>query len=437
MLLLAAALLAAAYIGLKPQPPRHLVLATGMARGAYADFGAQYAKALKQHGITVEQRGTQGAAENLALLRQADSGVDAAFVQGGTQDATATAAADAESLVSLGTVFLEPVWLFYRVQAAQSRGTREPLQSLTQLKGWSVNIGEAGSGVPPLVQQLLQLNRMEPADLQLQQQALTPAVVDLLEGRLDAVVLVSAPEASMVQMLLQTPGIALLDFAQSEAYARRLPFLRPVVLPRGVVDLARDLPMQDIRLVAPTATLLARAELHPALAQLLAQAAQQAHAAPGWFQQRAEFPNAGEGTWPLHAEAQRIQTAGAPWLQRYLPFWLANLADRMWVVLLAIAAVMLPLSRVIPPLVEFRIRSKVFRWYAQLRSIEHGPESVQSKLLALDEVEATVGRITLPLSHADELYALRSHIGMVRLRLQQASATRPIHAEATHPEAEP
>jgi TRAP-type uncharacterized transport system substrate-binding protein len=426
---LAAALLALAYLLLQPQPPRQVVLATGVERSAYAAFGAQYQKALQQHGIRMTLQATQGAADNLALLRQPGSGVDIGFVQGGTDDPDSTSGQEGDGLVSLGTVFLEPVWLFYRLDAAQQRHGRVALQHLSELKGFSINIGAAGSGVPPLMQHLLALNRLEASDLRIQQQPVTPAVIELLEGRLDALVLASAPESPMVQMLLQTPGIGLMDFAQSEAYARRLPYLRPVVLPRGVVDLARDLPAQDIRLLAPTATLLARADLHPALAQLLALAALQAHGGPGWFQQRDEFPNAGDGRWPLHPEAQRVQRAGAPWLQRYVPFWLANLADRMWLALLAIVAVLLPLSRVVPPLIEFRIRSRVFRWYAELRDIERAERPLAQRLAELDEVEAKAGLVKLPLSHADELYALRSHIQLVRKRLQQTPSPHPTSGE--------
>jgi len=420
--LLATGLLLAAYLVLQPNPPRRVVLATGVAQGAYAEFGKRYADQLARHGITVELRPTQGAAENLALLRDPHSGVDLAFVQGGA-DATGTPAATGgdgpdAGLVSLGSLFYEPVWLFYREDAARRHGTA-PLTRLGQLAGWTLNIGAAGSGVPPLVQRLLEANRVDPATIRLSRQPTTPAVVELLEGRLDALVLASAPESLMVQMLLQTPGIALLDFAQAEAYARRFPFMSPVLLPRGVVDLARDLPPADVRLVAPTATLLARETLHPALVQLFVQAAQQVHGGPGWFQHKGDFPNAGNTERPIAAEAQRFYRSGIPWLQRLLPFWLANLADRMWVVLLAIVAVLIPLGRVLPPLYEFRIRSRVFRWYGRLRAVEagQGRRDNAALLAELDDIEAHVGQVNVPLSYADELYALRGHIQLVRRRL--------------------
>jgi hypothetical protein len=321
-------------------------------------------------------------------------------------------------------VFYEPLWLFYREDAAQRLVGQPELTRLAQLAGGTLNIGAPGSGVPPLMERLLAANAVAPDAIALQRLPVTPAVVDLLEGRLDALALASAPEALMVQMLLRTPGIRLMDFAQSEAYSRRFPFISPVVLPRGVIDLGRDQPAADVRLVAPTAVLLARDSLHPALVQLFVQAAQQVHGGAGWFHRKGDFPSAANTERPLAPEAQRYYRSGPPFLQRYLPFWLANLADRMWLALLGIIAVLIPLARVLPPLVEFRIRRRVFRWYAQLRAVEEARGSrPASELLAdLDEIEHRVDRISVPLSYADELYALRGHIDMVRQRVQGAAS---------------
>jgi TRAP-type uncharacterized transport system substrate-binding protein len=416
--LLACGLVALAYWLLDPNPPRRVVLATGVAQGAYAEFGQRYAERLKQHGISVELRNTQGAAENLALLRDASSDVQIGFVQGGASE---TPDADT-TLKSLGSMFYEPVWLFYRADSAQRLLKKPTLDSLSQLEDWRVNIGAAGSGVPHLATRLLEANRIDAASIALSQQPVTPAVIELLESRLDALVLASAPESAMVQMLLQTPGIALFDFAQADAYTRRFGFLSAVTLPRGVVDLARDMPAADVRMVAPTATLVVRDDLHPALAQLFVQAARDVHGNSGWFQRKGDFPNARDGERALAPEAERFYRSGVPWLQRYLPFWLANLVDRMWLAMLSIVAVLLPLSRIVPPIVELRIRSRVFRWYAQLRQIESDVRTrpAQELLDGLDAIEDKVNAIQVPLSYTDELYALKSHIQMVRRRLQTA-----------------
>ena len=421
--LLAVGLVALAYSLLDPNPPKRVTLATGQDQGAYAEFGRRYAQLLKENGIEVRLRPTAGAAENLALLREPGGEVDIAFVQGGA-DATvargdAGDAGEADGLVSLGSLFHEPVWLFYRSDAAERLLKAPELSAVSQLAGWRVNIGVPGSGVPNLMARLMEANELDPAAMTLLREPQTPAVVGLLEGRIDAVVLASAPESLMVQMLLKTPGIRLFDFAQAEAYARRFPFLAAVTLPRGVVDLARDLPPGDVRLIAPTATLLARASTHPALIQLFVQAAQQIHGGAGWFRKKGDFPSALNTERPLSREAQRFYASGPPVLQHYLPFWLANLVDRMWPAILTIIAVLLPLSRILPPLYTFRIRSRVFRWYRQLRQVEEaiGKRPNAELLQELEAIEKRVEQVTVPLSYAEELYALRTHIHMVAERL--------------------
>jgi TRAP-type uncharacterized transport system substrate-binding protein len=429
-------LLALAYLVLDPQPPRRVVLATGPAQSAYAEFGTRYQRWLHAHGIEVELRGTQGSAENLKLLRDPSSGVDLAFVQGGSSERTAGADGDDEPLVSLGSLFLEPVWLFYRTDAAERLLHAPTLTNFSQLTGWHLNVGTPGSGVPQLVRHLLDANRIDRTTLTLEHLEQTPSVMALIEGRIDALVFASAPQSLMVQMLLQTPGIALLDVAQSEAYARRFAFLAPATLPRGVVDLARDLPPQDVHLVAPTATLVARRDIHPALVQLFVQAAHDIHGGAGWFRRKGEFPNAQTTELPLAKEAERYYRNGPPLLQHWLPFWLANLVDRMWPALAALAAVLIPLSRTVPPLYEFRVRSRIFRWYGQLRTIEAevGVRAAGELQHELERVERQVQRLRVPLSHADELYALRTHIRMVGERLRGGAVARDA-AAATRDEA--
>lgn len=270
--LLAVTLLVLAYWWLDPNPPKRVTLATGPAQSAYDEFGKRYAKALAAEGIEVVLQASEGSAANLQLLREGK--VDLAFVQGGTSDYSA---GDEDQLSSLGSLFVEPLWLFYREAAASKRTPTATLSALTQLQGLRVNVGTEGSGVPSLMNKLLESNRIDPTALKLSTLDQTPSTVAFLGGELDAVVFASAPESLMVQMLLQTPGVKLMNFAQSEAYSRRFAFLSPTVLPRGVVDLAGNIPPDDVRLVAPTTTLVTRNTTHPALLQLFAQAGNQLH----------------------------------------------------------------------------------------------------------------------------------------------------------------
>ena len=415
----AVALLVLAYWWLDPNPPKRVTLATGPAQSAYEEFGKRYAKALALEGITVVTVPSQGSAANLQLLREGK--VDLGFVQGGTSDYTD---ADEETLSSLGSLFVEPLWLFYREEAARKITATATLTSLTQLQGMKINTGTPGSGVPSLMTKLLESNRIEPASLKISSLEQTPATVAFLGGEVDAIVFASAPESLMVQMLLQTPGVKLMNFAQSDAYSRRFAFLSATRLPRGVVDLAGNIPPDDVRLVAPTTALITRNTTHPALLQLFALAGTQIQGSAGWFKRAREYPNVDNNELPIAKEAERAIKNGAPLLQRYLPFWVANLIERMWLVMGIIIAVLLPLSRIIPPLYTFRVRSRIFRWYGQLRDIEvrMASENNNALLKELNQLENSAEKVTVPLSYTNELYALRSNIHLVRKKLQRTDA---------------
>ena len=411
------AALVAAYWYLDPQPPKHVTLATGPAGSAYAEFGKRYASALKANGITVDLKATNGASDNLQLLRSGEA--DVGFVRGGSADA---AADEDASLTSLGSLFYEPLWLFYRTDAAQKIDRKtSTLTSLAQLRGLRVNVDKTGSGVPDIMDKLLKANHIDETTMQLSNLEPAPATEALQAGMLDAIVLASAPQSPLVQRLLRAPGIQLMDFGQSDAYARRFPFLSAVALPRGVVDLASDLPPHDVSLVAATTSLISREQTHPALRQLFAESAQSIHGGAGWFNRARDFPNTKTSELPVSPEGDRAINGTPPFWQRYLPFWASNLVERMWLVLGGLVVLMLPLSKIVPPLYQFRVRSRVFRWYARLREIEtkvDAHKGDRDRLLdELDELDRVTHRITVPLSYTDELYALRNNIYAVRKRL--------------------
>lgn len=422
IVLITIALLGFTWWWLNPNPPKRVVLATGPEQSAYDTFGKRYAEALKRNGIAVELVRTQGSAQNLEMLRREE--VDLGFVQGGTADIGYD---DEDGIVSLGSLFVEPLWLFYREDAARRLNKNATLTNLADLARWRVNVGTPGSGVPRLFNTLLEVNRIAPRDIVLSQLEQTPATVAFLDGKLDALVFASAPESLIVQMLLQTPGVKLLDFAQAEAYSRRFGYLTPVTMPQGMVDLAKNLPPRNVRLVASTTSLLARSGTHPAVLQLFAQTAVEMHGGAGWFNRAREYPNVAHSELPVAPEAERALKGGLPFLQRYLPFWLANVVERMWLALGLILALALPLSRIVPPLYSFRIRSRVFRWYAELRDIEQRAEGEgtpnDALLEQLDAMESKVEKVVVPLSYTDELYALRNNIHLVRKKLLRRTAS--------------
>ena len=428
--------LIAAYIYLEPQPPKTVRLATGPAGSAYAEFGRRYATALRANGITVVEQATSGSLDNLRLLREGQA--DVGFVRGGAADPVADEEA---GLTSLGALFYEPLWIFYRQEtlpepaparsARPARRSAPAITSLAQLKDLRVNVGTPGSGVPEVFERMLRANRLDPAQMRLSQLEQAPATEALEAGLLDVVVLASAPQSPLVQRLLRTPGVALVDLGQADAYTRIFPFFSAVDLPRGVVDLAADVPPHDVAMLAATTSLLTREDTHPALRQLFAQAAQGIHSGAGWFNGARDFPNTRTSELPVSPEGDRAINGTPPFWQRFLPFWASNLVERMWLVLGGLIVLLLPLSRVVPPLYTFRVRRRVFRWYARLREIEArvdaGTGERDELLDELDELDRVANKVTVPLSYAQELYMLRNNIHAARKRML---AKRPAAAGA-------
>ncbi|TXI96219.1 MAG: C4-dicarboxylate ABC transporter substrate-binding protein [Burkholderiaceae bacterium] len=418
MSVLVLCLLAAVVYFVEPAPSKKIDFIGGQENSAYDHFARLYAKELAKNQIDVTVHHSQGSLQNMQEIRDADSVIDIGFVQSGS---TNQEEAEARGLISLGSLFYEPIWIFYR--------SKKELDSIAQFKGQRVNLGPDGYGVHKLFSQIIAVNNLADSDFELSQLENPTGTAAFLDGKVDVLIMSAASDSLLVQMLLQTPGVRLFDFAQAEAYTRRLPFLSHVVLPRGIVDIGKDLPARDYHLLAPTATLVAHESLHPALVSLFLQAAKKIHGNANWFSDQAEFPSDRYSEIPVAPQAEKFYRNGPPFLQRYLSFWMANFLERMWVVLLTFGALALPLSKVISPLYRWRIRSRVYRWYGQLRAVEMALDQVDHaqrdevlsvQLRRLDEIEEKVNQISIPLAFADELYGLRSHINFVRQRLRSS-----------------
>lgn len=408
---------AVAFHYVQPAPPTHIVITTGSEDGAYFKFAGRYAALLAKNGITLEVRHSAGSLENLQRLERDEAQV--ALVQGGVlkppqEDETGAGAAEEAPLRSLGSVFYEPVWVFYR--------SPKKLERLTDLAGKRIAIGQEGSGIRQLAQQLLEANDIEPGHRLLPLSGLR-AAEELQQGRIDAAFIIAAPEAPVVQVLLRTQGVRVMSFAQAEAYQRRFPFLSKLKLPQGAVDLVRNFPPEDVTLLAPVANLVVRRDLHPALQSLLLEAADEVHDQAGFFQNRGEFPAYKDPLLPLTPEASRYYKSGPPFLQRYLPFWLAVLLDRMFVLLVPIVALLIPLIRVAPSIYSWRIRSKVFRCYGELKFLENDlkqhfePGRLPEYRQRLDAIDDEASGLPVPLAFTDLVYTLREHINLVRQTL--------------------
>ena len=406
-----------------PAPPRQLTIAAASKNSPYWLAADRYRQILADNGIALTILETKGSLENLALIRDPASHVDAAFVQGGL-----TGGQEVPGVSSLGRVFQEPVWIFY--QGA------EKLRKLTELVGKRVLIGPAGSATAALATRLLAASGVT-ADNATLINAELPDTVDALEqDKADAGFLVLAPEARTVKRLFDSPKVRLMSVAQAGAYTQRFPFLKSVELREGVVDFARDLPPEDTRMLTTTAALVVRDELHPALVGLLTRAALEVHSQPrlnakgeaSAFARANAFPLIEDQEFPLSEEAVRAYKTGEPFFQRHLPFWLATLADRLMVMLLPLLGILLPVVKFAPALYAWRIRRRIVYWYHELRKVEadigteSGAAAIAEGLGEIERIERAVNRIPVPLAFANQLYDLRGHIEVVRHRLE---AMRP------------
>jgi TRAP transporter TAXI family solute receptor len=400
-----------AYQFVGPAPPDRIVMATGSSSGAYHAFGKKYAARFKKEGIDLVLKNTAGSAENLKLLaaEEGNKGVPVAFLQGGIGSPESQ-----PDLVSLGSVYYEPLWVFVRGDTAPSR--------LNALVGKRIAIGAKGSGTRAIAHRLLRENGITDLSARLIEIGGPQAAQALKNGVVDAAVFVTSATSRTVRELLSTPGVNAMSFERAEAYIRLNRYLSKMVLPKGAVDLAKNLPSEDIVLLAPTATVVASPKLHPALIDLFLITMREAHRPGGLLEAPDEFPSPRYITYPLDGAAQRFYDRGPPFLQRFLPFWAANLIDRLKIMLLPLLTLLYPLFKILPPAYSWRMRSKVNRWYKDLEALDDrvrdGAISRSDATTELDRIEKSVEKVSVPPGFAASAYTLRIHIDFLRRKVE-------------------
>ena len=404
-----------AYQFVQPAPPRHIVLATGAEGGAYYRYGQIYRDRLADDGIDVSLRVTRGSVENVQLLK--DHEVDVAFVQGGTGERVA-----APHLRSLASLYFEPVWIFVRKKDAITR--------LRDLRGRRVAIDQLGSGTRAIALELLSDNGIAEGEVTTVPIGGDDAAKALRDGTVDAAFHVVGAGTSTIQSLLAAPELHLLSVERAAAYALQHRYLSRLVLPEGAVDLAQDLPPADTTLLAPAVNLAVRDDFHPALSELLLRVGKKIFGEAGLFEEAGQFPSRKYLEYPISDQARRYFDTGPSLLQRYLPFWAANLLDRLKIMLLPLITLVYPLLKVIPPTYDWRMKSRINVWYRDLQAIERRVDAhpsaaeLRRQIAELDRIEASVQRMTMPVAYASTLYTLRDHIAFLRTQLHEASENR-------------
>ena len=403
---------------INPAPPDTIVMTSGPQGSMFQMSAERYRKILERQGVTLRILPSQGSLENLKRLSDPDFKADIGFVQGGI-----SSLGEPGKLMSLGSVFYVPVLVFYR--------SPQPLRRLSELQGKRIAIGREGSGTRVLAETLLKANGIEAQGptkfLDLEGGAAKQALV---AGQADAAFLMgdSATPANMRE-LLHTAGIRLFDFVQGDGYVRRFRYLTKLELPPGSIDLGKNTPAEPLTMVAPTVELIARLDLHPALSDMLIEAAREVHGRATLLQSAGEFPAPLEHEYRLSEDALRYYKSGKSFAYKHLPFWLASLVERAVVIFVPIAVLLIPGLKIVPLLYRWRVTGRIYRRYGELMALERAafaqttPEQRVDLLKRLDEIEKRVITGKLPGAFADQLYILRQHINFVRNQLARAGSS--------------
>jgi len=407
------------FLFIRSAPPKTIVMTSGDENSTFRKVADRYAKVLAKNGVKLVIQNSEGSLENLQRLSNPKYRVDVGFVQSGLAKGN-----NIENLMSLGSVSYIPLFVFYKGE--------KPVEVLSEFQGRRLAIGPEGSGTNALARTLLEMNGIEPeGDTELWEMDDQEAADDLLAGRMDAVFFMADSASSdLIRKLRKEPGVRMVNFVQADAYTRRIGHLNKLILPRGAIDFGKNIPEQDIILISPTVELIARKDLHPALSDLLLEAAQEVHGRAALFQHRGEFPVALEHEFPMSDDASRYYKSGKTFLYRYFPFWMASLINRILVVFLPIVLILIPGLRVIPAVYQWGARMRILRWYRQLLALEQdmivGLDAEKLTILKarLDQIEQAVNAMKISASFAEQFYVLRGHIEFVHNRLLQTVQNR-------------
>lgn len=409
MLLIAVGILASVFWFISSSPPRTITMTSGPPGSSFERVAKGYESILARNHVTLKILPSQGSIENLSRLADPKFQVDIGFVQAGESSTN-----KAEKLYSLGSIAYQPLLIFYR--------SSSPVKLLSDFAGKKLAIGPAGSGTRIIALQLLDTNGIvSGGDTELSDLDPEAAAKALLDGKIDAVFLMG-DSASGVTMrsLIRAPGIQLFDFVQADAYTRKFNFLNKLQIPRGAIDFGKDIPPHDVNLIGPTVELIARANLHPALSDLLLDAARETNGNATMLQRKKEFPAQIEHDYKLSPDAVRYYTSGKKFLYGTLPFWLATLVNQVLTAIVPMLLLLIPGLRLIPTVYKWRVQLSIYRRYRKLLSVErdlHG-EMTSAKRVELqkrlDEIEVSVNQMKVPASFAGQFYGLREHIGFVR-----------------------
>lgn len=405
------------YFMVDPAPPRELTIATGGENGRYFEIGQRIARKLKEEGVTLKVDQTRGAAENLALLKSDDSDVAIAFVQSGMKEIFG---AEDDQLKSLGSLYYEPIWLFYRKELA--------VDMIPDLEGLKVAVGAKGSGTFAVSEFLLKENGLDSSNVEILEYSEEDAIAGLSSGGVDAGFFMVPVMSEAIDTLIHNDSISFLDMRRYRSYRARYPFLTSVEISEGLLDLNENIPNETRHALASAATLVVNDRFHPALTPVVMEALTSVLKEGSLLEAHGEFPSPRFVDFSLTKEADHYFEYGPPFLLRFMPFWAASLVDRLIIFLIPLLVIIIPLSKAAGPLYRWRIRSRIYKWYKVLRETDKKivagtiGQEIERELVRIEELEEELASVDVPLSYTDELFDLRQHAVFVAKRLNRMKA---------------
>jgi len=396
-----------------PAPPSTILIATSQPGGGYEFLGQRYRTILARKGVKVELLHTGGSAENIKLLEDVNSGVKIGFTQGGISNSE-----QAPNVMSLGRINYQPFWIFYR-------GT-EKLDKIRQLSGASIAVGAEGSGTQVAAKQIFGLSDINSDNSKFSPLGGQPAVKALQDGTVDAAFLAYSANAPVIKTLFNDPNIHLMNISQTEALTKILPYLVQLKLPQGVINFGGSVPLTDVSLVGTTNAVIVRKDLHPQIIYLLLQAMVEEHKKAGLFERAEEFPTPLDSEFVVAESAVDFYKNGSSFLYRSLPFWMVTHVERLIAVLLAAAAIVIPIFNFAPKLYQGFLQSRMRKLYRRLRIIENEMETqlTEAKVAALQSDFENIVRMAriLPMRHSDLFFDFNRHIESTRTRLTKVKS---------------
>lgn len=396
---------------IQPSPKKEITIAAGSKTGNYYKTALEYKKLLEKDKVKVNILTSAGSIENIEILKQ--NKADIAFLQNGT-----ISNETAKGITSLASIYYEPLWVFYKNDGYS-------IEYIIQFITKKISIGKEGSGTKNLATNILKDNGISNENSTILNYEPNKAKEELLKGNIDAMFVVTSHNSNVVKELLADPKINVLSFKRAKAYSRKYTFLEALTLYEGTLDLYRNLPNENINVLSTTANLVINKDFPPELTRLFLKKVKEVHSKKDLFASAGQFPNKTNMVLELNEEAERYFKNGDTWLEKIFPFWIASNIDRLKILIIPLLTLLFPLFKGFFPLYNWSMRSKIYRWYDEIRKIDNEIESLENhrlkeELEKIEKLRMEISKETkVPLSFMGEYYNLQLHIDHVKYRLEK------------------